>query len=327
MAEYEKEFSRLSKYALASVLTEKFRCRQFEEGLHESIKRYLTALTSLQVVNFYQLVQATIKIEKSEFKSQERKKEKKFSRGGSFSVQGSATRGRRQGPTMTRGSSRGTSTEQEERPACPHCYRNHYGLCRRVIGGCFQCGSTDHVIANCPRGSRSSRNPQGSGRGGSNVPPQTLSRGRGRSSSQGRGSASETVNRPSTIALARAYAMRAREDPDIPGVIAGTFTLFDIDLYALIDLGSTHSYICMEQMSDKLPSVELLAYDLLVTSPLGHSVRVNRVYKNCPLLVHDIEFSVDLIALPLHEFDLILGMDWLSKHRAIVDCDKKNSTA
>ena len=23
------------------------------------------------------------------------------------------------------------------------------------------------------------------------------------------------------------------------------------------------------------------------------------------------------------EFDLILGMDWLSKHRAIVDCNKK----
>ena len=30
-----------------------------------------------------------------------------------------------------------------------------------------------------------------------------------------------------------------------------------------------------------------------------------------------------MIALPFHEFDLILGMDWLSKHRAIVDCDKK----
>ena len=34
-------------------------------------------------------------------------------------------------------------------------------------------------------------------------------------------------------------------------------------------------------------------------------------------------FPVDLIALPFHEFDLILGMDWLSKHQAIVDCDKK----
>ena len=47
------------------------------------------------------------------------------------------------------------------------------------------------------------------------------------------------------------------------------------------------------------------------------------MYKNCPLTVHDREFSVDLIALPFHEFDLILGMDWLSKHRALVDCDKK----
>ena len=53
MAKYEKEFSRLSKYESESILTEKFRCRQFEEGLHESIKRYLTAVTSLQVVNFY----------------------------------------------------------------------------------------------------------------------------------------------------------------------------------------------------------------------------------------------------------------------------------
>ena len=179
------------------------------------------------------------------------------------------------------------------------------------------------MIANCPRGSRSSRNPQESGREGSNVPPQTQSRGSGRSGTQGRGSASATVNRPATTVPSRAYAMRAREDPDIPRVISGTFTLFDIDLYALIDPGSMHSYICTEQMSDKLPSVELLAYDLLVTSPLGHSVRVNRVYKNCPLLVHDREFLVDLITLPFHELDLILGMHWLSKLQAIVDCDKK----
>ena len=60
-----------------------------------------------------------------------------------------------------------------------------------------------------------------------------------------------------------------------------------------------------------------------VTSPLEHSVRVKRVYKNYPLKVHDREFSVNLIALPFHEFDLILRMDWLSKHWAIDDCDKK----
>ena len=72
-----------------------------------------------------------------------------------------------------------------------------------------------------------------------------------------------------------------------------------------------------------MPSIEQLPYDMLVTSPLGHSVRVNRVYKNCHLMTYDREFSADLLALSFHEFDLILRMDWLSKHRVIVDCDKK----
>ena len=62
---------------------------------------------------------------------------------------------------------------------------------------------------------------------------------------------------------------------------------------------------------------------MLVTSALGHSARVNRVYKNYHLMTHDKEFSVDLLALPFHEFDLILGMDCLSKHRSTIDCDKK----
>ena len=85
MVEYEKEFSHLSKYAPESILTETFRWRQFEDGLQESIKMYLTTVTSLQVVNFYQLVQATMKIEKFEMKSEERKSEIKSSRGSSSS--------------------------------------------------------------------------------------------------------------------------------------------------------------------------------------------------------------------------------------------------
>ena len=53
VAEYEKEFSHISKYTPELVLTEAFRCRQFEDGLHESIKRYLALMTSLQTVDFY----------------------------------------------------------------------------------------------------------------------------------------------------------------------------------------------------------------------------------------------------------------------------------
>ena len=47
----------------------------------------------------------------------------------------------------------------------------------------------------------------------------------------------------------------------------GNFTLYDYEMHAFVDTGSTHSYICIEQLSDKLASVEPLAYDMLVSSP------------------------------------------------------------
>ena len=140
VAENEKEFSHLSKYAPELVLMKTFRCRQFEDDLKESIKRYLTAVTSLQVVNFYQQVQAAMKIEKSEIKNLERNRKRNFSKGDSSSskrtresqvdlVHGSTTRGRRQGLSMTQGSGRGISTRQEERPECPYCHKHHPGTC------------------------------------------------------------------------------------------------------------------------------------------------------------------------------------------------------
>ena len=95
-------------------------------------------------------------------------------------------------------------------------------------------------------------------------------------------------------------------------------------MHALIDPGSTHSYICTEHVFDRMPSIEQLLYDMHVISPLGYSVNVNIVYKNCPIVINDREFPVDLIALPFREFDLILEMDWLSKHRVIVDYDKRS---
>ena len=78
MAEYEKEFSCLSKYASEPILTEIFQCRQFENSLKESIKRYLIVVISFHVVNFYQLMQVAMKIEKFEMMSEERKSERVF---------------------------------------------------------------------------------------------------------------------------------------------------------------------------------------------------------------------------------------------------------
>ena len=96
-------------------------------------------------------------------------------------------------------------------------------------------------------------------------------------------------------------------------------------MHALIDLGSTHSYVCIKDVFDKMTTVEQLSYYKHVINPLRHNVNVNIVYKNCPIIINDWEFFADLIALPFREFDLILGIDWLSKHRAIIDCDKKTA--
>ena len=60
-----------------------------------------------------------------------------------------------------------------------------------------------------------------------------------------------------------------------------------------------------------------------MTNPLGHSVIVNKVYRDCPIRIRECEFLGDLIELSLREFDVILGMDWLSRHRVIVDCKMK----
>ena len=196
-----------------------------------------------------------------------------------------------------------------------------------MTGGCFRCGSLEHLKAQCPQELGDNGSQQGSGRGRSATPLSTRDRGRGRSAPsqyKGRGGiVSETVDRPMPTAPARAYAMKAREDQNAPEVIAGIFSLYDIEMHALIDPGSTHSYVCMEHVFDKVLVMEKLAYDMHVTSPLGHNVSVNSIYRNCPIVIQTREFLADLITLPFREFDLILGMDWLSKHRAIVDCGQK----
>ena len=96
----------------------------------------------------------------------------------------------------------------------------------------------------------------------------------------------------------RAYAMKAREDQDAPEVIAGIFSLYDIEMHALIDPGSTHSYVCMEHVFDTVLVMDKLAYDMHVTSPLGNDVSVNSVYRNCPIIIQAREFLADLITLP-----------------------------
>ena len=79
--------------------------------------------------------------------------------------------------------------------------------------------------------------------------------------------------------------MKARGDQEAPEVIVGIISLYGIDMHALMDPKSTHSYVCIEHVFYKVTLVEQLSYDMHVTSPLGHNVNVNIVYKNYPIVI------------------------------------------
>ncbi|KAA3484621.1 RVP_2 domain-containing protein [Gossypium australe] len=44
---------------------------------------------------------------------------------------------------------------------------------------------------------------------------------------------------------------------------------------------------------------------------------VDKICKNCPLRIEGYCFPANLILLPFDEFDVILGMDWLTQHDAV----------
>ena len=57
-----------------------------------------------------------------------------------------------------------------------------------------------------------------------------------------------------------------------------------------------------------------------------NNVVVNRVYRDCPIRIREYEFPGNLIELSFREFDVILGMDWLSRHQVVVDYRMKRVT-
>ena len=105
--------------------------------------------------------------------------------------------------------------------------------------------------------------------------------------------------------------------------ITGTFLVSTMPYTALVDVGSTQSYVaCAISGSLGVHSEEIVS-GVSVLSPLSHSVRVDKLYRDVPLETQGRIFPGDLMELPFGEFDLILGMDWLVKHKATLDCAAK----
>ena len=156
-----------------------------------------------------------------------------------------------------------------------------------MIGACLVCGSSEHKVKDCPR-AHSFTTPWT--RGAVSAVQKSNKENKSIASLSAPRQATHTIGRQDAHAPAKAYAMKAVKDEDASDVIVGNFHIFETIVHALIDLGSTHSYVCTSISSlDSLTKSET-RYDILVTNPLGHSVIVNRVHKDCPIRIREYEF-------------------------------------
>ena len=73
--------------------------------------------------------------------------------------------------------------------------------------------------------------------------------------------------------------------------------------------------------------VETLEKPLYVNSPLGTRVSVDQTCQDCELEVLGILLTVNLRGMDMLDFDVILGMDWLTVHRVIIGYKRRRVTA
>ena len=61
----------------------------------------------------------------------------------------------------------------------------------------------------------------------------------------------------------------------------------------------------------------------MVSTPVGTTLTPDAYYKGCEITIGEMNAQADLIKLGEMEYDIILGMDWLSTYHAHVDCHLK----
>jgi hypothetical protein len=96
------------------------------------------------------------------------------------------------------------------------------------------------------------------------------------------------------------------------------------EVLVLFDSGATNSFIagdCVEWLG--LTSVPLIP-QMTVAVATGGKITSKRVCQSCPILVGSKVYFIDLICLPLKDFDVVLGMDWLSANTVYIGCAEKN---
>ncbi|XP_075515726.1 uncharacterized protein LOC142550537 [Primulina tabacum] len=117
--------------------------------------------------------------------------------------------------------------------------------------------------------------------------------------------------------------MNQEEADDANEVVSGTILLQKVPAYALFDCGATHSFVSKRFAKKVGLKPESLTEPFRIATPTSKTIETHEIHKDCKIGIANQTFSADLIQLVMVDFDIILGMDWLAKNHAIVDCKGK----
>ncbi|GJX19132.1 putative reverse transcriptase domain-containing protein [Tanacetum coccineum] len=124
-------------------------------------------------------------------------------------------------------------------------------------------------------------------------------------------------------ARGKAFNGNAVEALQDPKVMTGTFSLNNQFATILFDSGADFSFISTKfvPLLNVEPCIVNPGYVIKIAD--GESVEVDRIIRDCKLELGNSLFTIDLLPLGHGSFDVIVGIDWLSKNKAVIVCHEK----
>ncbi|KAL5543368.1 hypothetical protein UlMin_007152 [Ulmus minor] len=106
-------------------------------------------------------------------------------------------------------------------------------------------------------------------------------------------------------------------------VVTGQLSVAKMSAYVLFDSGATHSFIS-NSFADRLNWVrDRMNQSFHVALPSGEVLLSNYWVRHIPIVFSGRELHADLVLIKMYDYDVILGMDFLGKYNALIECRRR----